>query len=541
MFDTCRLERAGVAAQRSVVMACQGMVATSQPLAVEAGVSILKQGGNALDAAIATALTLSVVEPMSTGIGGDAFLLYYSAADDRIYGLNGSGRCPRQLTLEALRQRGIHGIPQRGLASVTVPGAIDAFWEAHQRHGRLPFAALFEPAIYYASEGFPVSEIIAAQWQQAVPLLSQYPTSARTYLIDGKAPRPGDVHRQPELARTLRLLAAGGREVFYRGELARRIVQFVQENGGFLTLEDFATHTSEWVEPIGTTYRGYTVLELPPNTQGVAALLALNLLEGFELAAMTYGSPAYYHLLIEATKLALADRNRYVADPACAAVPVAGLLAKAYAAQRRQEISPRRAGDFGPGDPAAFGNTVYVACVDRERNVVSLIHSLFMGFGSGVVAGDTGICLHNRGAGFVADPEHPNALAPGKRPLHTLIPAMVLKDGRPWLCYGVMGGDMQAQGHVQVLVNLIDFDMNVQEALEAPRYRVLGGRRVALERAISQEVRRALAAMGHELLPYGELPPGTPYGGGQAILIDGARGVLHGGSDPRKDGCAIGY
>jgi gamma-glutamyltranspeptidase/glutathione hydrolase len=522
-------------------MARQGMVATSQPLAAEAGVSILKQGGNAIDAAIAAALTLGVVEPMSTSIGGDAFLLYYSAADAKIYGVNGSGRCARRLTLEALRQRGIDGIPQRGLASVTVPGAIDAFFEVHQRHGRLAFAELFAPAIFYASEGFPVSEIIASQWQAAVPLLSQYPSSARTYLLDGKAPQPGDVHRQPDLARTLQVLAAEGREAFYRGEIARRIVECSQAQGGFFELEDFATHTTEWVEPISTDYRGYTVLELPPNGQGITALIALNILEGFELAAMEYGSASYYHLLIEATKQAFADRNRYVADPACASVPVQGLLSRAYAAARRQEIARDRAGDYGPGNPLPFGNTVYVTCVDRERNVVSLIHSLFMGFGSGVVAGDTGVCLQNRGASFVAEPDHPNALAPGKRPLHTIIPSMILRHGQPWLCYGVMGGDMQAQGHVQVVLNMVDFDMNVQEALEAPRYRILGGRRVALERAIPHTVRRELTAMGHELFPYGELPPGTPYGGGQAILIDYARGVLQGGSDYRKDGCAIGY
>jgi gamma-glutamyltranspeptidase / glutathione hydrolase len=541
MFETSRLERAGFAARRSVVMARDGMVASSQPLAVEAGVSILKKGGNAIDAAIATALTLGVVEPMSTGIGGDAFFLYQRAADKRIYGVNGSGRCPRLLTLEELRRRGIQGIPQTGLASVTVPGAIDAFVEVQQRHGRLCLADVLEPAIHYASEGFPVTEIIAKQWQGAAPLLAQYPSSARTYLTDGRAPQAGDVHRQPNLARTLKILAVEGRDAFYRGEIARQIVQFSQENGGFFELGDFAAHTIEWVEPIKTDYRGFTVLELPPNGQGITALIALNILEGFDVAAMEYGSAAYYHLLIEATKQAFADRDRYVADPAMADLPIQGLLSKAYAKARRQEIALDRAGDYAPGLPLPFGNTVYVSCVDRERNVVSLIHSLFTAFGSGVVAGDTGICLQNRGAGFVADPQHPNALAPGKRPLHTIIPALILKDERPWLCYGVMGGDVQPQGHVQVALNLIDFNMNVQEALEAPRYRVLGGKRVALERAIPHDVRHRLEAMGHELLPYGEVPPGTPYGGGQAILIDDQRGVLQGGSDHRKDGCAIGY
>lgn len=541
MFDISRLERPGFAPQRSVVMAREGMVATSQPLATEAGVGILKKGGNAFDAAIATALTLSVVEPMSTSIGGDAFLLYYSASDDKIYGVNGSGRCPQNLTLDALRQRGMHDIPTRGLPSVTVPGAIDAFAEVLERHGTLSFAEILEPAIHYASEGFPVSEVIATQWQLNAPLLSQCPSSTRTYLPDGKAPQAGDVHCQPDLARTLQHLASDGRDAFYRGDIARRIVEFSQANGGFFTLEDFAAHTTEWVEPIQTDYRGHRILELPPNGQGITALIALNVLEGFNLSAMDYGSAAYYHLLIEATKQAFADRSRYIADPAWADLPVQGLLSKAYAAERRQEIALDRAGVYSPGEPVSFSNTVYVSCVDRERNVVSLIHSLFMGFGSGVVAGDTGICLQNRGAGFVADPAHPNVLAPGKRPFHTIIPAMIVRDGQPWLCYGVMGGDMQAQGHVQVAVNMIDFGMNVQEAIEAPRYRIVGGKRVFLERAVAPEVRQALTDLGHELVPSDQVPPGPQYGGGQAILIDRERGVLQGGSDSRKDGCAIGY
>jgi gamma-glutamyltranspeptidase/glutathione hydrolase len=386
-----------------------------------------------------------------------------------------------------------------------------------------------------------VSEIIAQQWQAAVPVLSQFPASAQTYLVDGKAPQAGNVHRQPNLAHTLQLLASEGKDVFYRGDIARRIVQFSQATGGFLTLEDLASHSTEWVEPLRTDYRGYAVLELPPNGQGITALMVLNVLEQFNVGAIEYGSAAYYHLLIEATKQAFADRNRYVADPAYATIPVAGLLSKAYATARRRDISPERASDYAPGNPAAFGNTVYVTCVDSERNVVSLIHSIFesLSFGSGVVAGDTGICLQNRGASFVADPAHPNALAPGKRPFQTIIPAMILKDERPWLCYGVMGGDMQVQGHVQVALNMIDFAMNVQEAIDAPRYRIMGGRRVALERAIPPAVRDILVAMGHDLVPYGE--QSISYGGGQAILIDEERGVLQGGSDYRKDGCAIGY
>ena len=539
MFETSRLERDGFAARRSVVMARHGMIATSQPLACDAGLTILKRGGNALDAAVAAALALGVVEPMSTGIGGDAFLLYYRAADQRIYGVNGSGRCPRRLTLDALRQRGIEGVPETGWGSVTVPGAIDAFAEVLQRHGRLGLAEAVEPAYAYARDGFPVSEIIAEQWRHDAPLLSRQATSAQTYLVDGKPPRAGDVHRQPQLAETLRLIGDKGRDAFYCGDIARRIVAFSDADGGFFELEDFASHATEWVEPIGTEYRDHTVLELPPNGQGITALMILNVLQGFDLAAHDYGSAGYYHLLIEATKQAFADRNRYIADPACAEVPVAGLLSKAYAAARRDEIDPGRAGDFSPGAPAAFGDTVYVTCVDAERNVVSLIHSLFQGFGSGIVAGDTGICLQNRGAGFVADPDHPNALRPGKRPFHTIIPAMILRGGKPWMSYGVMGGHMQAQGHVQVALNCIDFGMNVQEALEAPRYRIMGGREVALERAVPQAVRNELGFMGHELWPLGAR--NVSYGGGQAILIDHERGVLQGGSDYRKDGCAMGY
>ncbi|MBM3224109.1 MAG: gamma-glutamyltransferase [Candidatus Tectomicrobia bacterium] len=539
MFATSRLERAGFAAKRSVVMACNGIVATSQPLAAEAGVTILKKGGNAFDAAIATALTLDVVEPMSTGIGGDAFLLYRWAADGKIYGVNGSGRCPQRLTLDALRRQGIRGVPQRGWGSVSVPGGIDAFYEVQRRHGKLTFAEVLEPAMYYASEGFPVSEVIATQWQEAVPLLSRFPASAETYLVHGQAPRAGDVHRQPNLARTLQMLASEGKDAFYRGDIARRIVECARATGGYLEMEDFAAHSTEWVEPLRTDYRGHTVLELPPNGQGITALIALNILEGCNIGAMEYGSAAYYHVLIEATKQAFADRSRYIADPAHANLPVAGLLSKDYAAARRQELTLDRASDYTPGDPTAFGNTVYVTCVDRERNAVSLIHSLFMGFGSGVVAGDTGICLQNRGAGFVADPHHVNALAPGKRPFHTIIPAMILQDEQPWLCYGVMGGDMQPQGHLQVALNMIDFGMNVQEAIEAPRYRIMGGKHVALERAIAADVRTTLTAMGHILEPYGD--QSISYGGGQGILIDAERGVLQGGSDYRKDGCAIGY
>ena len=541
MFETSRLERAGYAARRSVVMARNGMVASSQPLAVEAGVSMLKKGGNAIDAAIATALTLGVVEPVSTGIGGDAFLLYQSAADGQIYGVNGSGRCPGALTLDELQRRGIQGVPQIGLGSVTVPGAIDAFVEVQRRHGKLTFADVLEPAIYYASEGFPVSEIIAKQWQGsaaatvAISLQCSHLSDRRQSATGRRGPSPAEpgAHAQTSGRRRTRCLLPG--------RDCPQIVQFSQENDGFFTLEDFRSHTTEWVEPISIDYRGHTILELPPNGQGITALIALNILEGFDLAGMEYGSAPYYHLLIEATKQAFADRNRYVADPAFADLPIDGLLSKEYAKARRQEMSRERAGLYKAGSPLPFGNTVYVSCVDREGNVVSLINSVFSAFGSGVVAGDTGICLQNRGAGFVADPQHPNALAPGKRPLHTIIPAMILKDDRPWVCFGVMGGDVQPQGHTQVAINLIDFQMNVQEAIEAPRYRIMGGKLVALERAIPHEVRHALEAMGHELLPYGAMPPGTPYGGGQAIMIDHERGVLQGGSDHRKDGCAIGY
>ena len=534
MFETPRLERGGLTTRRSVVMTRNGMVATSQPLATETGVAILKKGGNAIDAAIATAFTLSVVEPMSTGLGGDAFLLYYKASDKHIYGVNGSGRCPRRLTLETLKSQGMQDIPTYGWGSITVPGAIHAFAQVLQRHGQLTLAEVIESALSHAHNGFPVSEMIASFWQSAVPHLSQFPSSAQTYLIDGQAPKAGEIHRQPHLARTLQTLSDEGYEAYYQGDIAQRIVAFSQANGGFFELEDFTSHTTEWVEPIRTDYRGHTALELPPNGQGITALMALNVLESFDLAE--YGSAAYYHLLIEATKQAFADRNRYVADPSQAPVPIAGLLSKAYATKRRQEINLHQASDYFSGTPPS--DTVYISCVDQERNVVSLIQSLFHGFGSGIVADDTGICLQNRGAGFSANPSHPNVLKPGKRPFHTIIPTMILKGGLPWLCYGVMGGDMQAQGHIQVALNTIDFSMNVQEALEAPRYRILGGRKVALEPPIPQSVRDELTSMGHNLWP---LNSPMSYGGGQAILIDHERSVLQGGSDNRKDGCAFGY
>ena len=521
--------------RRSVVMACRGMIATSQPLATQAGLDILKRGGNAIDAAVAAAFTLGVVEPLATGIGGDAFILYYKACEHKLYGVNGSGRCPKNLSLDVLKQRG----HLQGHECVTVPGAVDAFWEALQKHGQCDFSEVLKPAIDYAENGFPVSEIIARQWKACREHLLKNDPATKTYLTSkGQSPEGGSIHRQVQLAQVLRAMAEGGRDAFYRGDIAKRIVAFSQATGGFFTLEDFASHTTDWVEPICTDYRNHTVVELPPNGQGITALMALNILEGFDIAKCEYGSSAYYHLLIEATKQAFADRNRYVADPDQADIPVEGLLSKSYAKTRRREIDLHCAKDFLPGSPPSLGDTVYVSCVDSQGNVVSLINSLFHGFGSGIVAGDTGICLHNRGLGFSCDPRHPNALKPGKRPFHTIIPALILKEEKPWLCYGVMGGDMQAQGHVQVAINMIDFHMNVQQALDAPRYRFMGGRSVALEPNIPASVRRELGNRGHKIH---EQPQNVSFGGGQAIFIDRKQGVLHGGSDPRKDGNAAGY
>ena len=534
----------GPTAGRSVVRANTGMVATSQPLASQVGLDILKRGGNAVDAAIAIAAMLNVTEPNMTGIGGDCFVMIYPAKTKKLEALNASGRCPRALTLDHFTSRKIAQMPLSGMETITVPGAFDGWLTVLEKYGTMKFADLMAPAISYAENGFPVMEKIAADWEPEIPKLKQDPAAAATYLVEGGAPRPGTIFAQKNLARTFRTLVKGGREAYYRGEIAKAIVDYCQKHGGFLSMEDFAAQKSNWVEPISTTYRGYTLHELPPNNQGLTALLLLNILEGIDLKGMRSDPVLYYHTMVEATKIAFADRNRYIADPAFAKVPVKELLAKDYASTRRALINPKRA-----IDPPAYGtiqmgsDTTYFTVVDKDRNAISFINSLFNSFGSGIVAGETGIMLHNRGTGFSLDPNHPNKLEPGKRPFHTLIPAMVFnKDGKLLMSYGVMGGDIQAQGHTQVLVNLVDRGMNLQQAIDAPRVRYISGRGVMLEDTLPATVIDGLVARGHErVLPPAGIKHRALMGGGQAIMIDPDTGALSGASDPRKDGLAIGY
>ena len=533
----------GVPAGRSVVRANHAMVASSQPLASQAGLDILKRGGNAVDAAIAMAAVLNVTEPNMTGVGGDAFMMVYSAKTKKLEALNASGRAPKALTMERVTSLGHKQMPLYGMETITVPGAFDGWVTLLEKHGTMKLPDLLAPAIALAENGFPVMEKTVADWIPEVGKLKRMPAAAATYLVNGEAPKPGDIFVQKNLARTFRALAKGGRDAFYRGEIGKAIVDYCQKNGGYLTMEDLAEHKSTWVEPISTAYRGHTLYEFPPNNQGLTALIMLNILEGIDLESMRNDPARYYHTLIEATKIAFADRNRYIADPTFAKVPVKELISKEYAAKRRALINPDKA-----IDPPAYGDvkmgsdTTYFTVVDKDRNAVSFINSLFNSFGSGVVAGDTGIMLHNRGSGFVLQADHPNRLEPGKRPFHTLIPAMVFKDGQLLMTYGVMGGDIQAQGHAQVLINLIDRGLNLQQAIDAPRIRYVSGRGVMMEDTLPPAVIADLVARGHErVLPPAGIMHRALMGGGQAIMIDSKTGALSAGSDRRKDGLAIGY
>ena len=530
---------------RSVVRSQHAMVATSQPLASQVGLEVLKRGGNAVDAAIAMAAMLNVTEPMMTGVGGDAFMLVYWSKTKELKGLNASGRAPGALSLDYFAKRQTKQMPTQmpefGMESITVPGAFDGWVTLLEKYGTMKLSDLLSPAIDCAENGFPVMEKTAEDWNAEVTKLKKNPAAATNYLIEGRAPRPGEIFRQPNLARTFRTLARGGRDAFYKGEIARAIADYSKKHGGFISEADLAAQKSDWVEPISTNYRGYTVYEIPPNGQGLTALLTLNILEGFDLAALSAQPDRYYHTLIEATKLAFADRNRYIADPAFSKVPVVELLSKDYAAKRRALINPNKALDSpSAGEINVGSDTTYFTVVDKDGNAVSFINSLFDSFGSGIVAGDTGIVLQNRGSSFSLDRAHPNHLEPGKRPFHTIIPAMVFKDNKLFMSFGVMGGGIQPQGHVQVLVNIIDLGMGLQQAIDAPRYRYMSGRGVLLEDEIPATVIDRLIALGHVRAS----PPGvlrSSMGGGQAIMIDPVNGTLMGASDPRKDGLAIGY
>lgn len=519
---------------RSAVRGMNGMIATSQPLASAAGLRILQQGGNAIDAAVAAAAVLCVVEPMMVSTGGDLFAMVWDAKKKELKALNASGRAPLGISIEELKKRGITNMPQTGIHTVTVPGAVDGWTKLLERYGTMKLAQVLQPAIEYAERGFPVTDVIAADWQTGMQHKDN-PDFAATFLPNGNPVNAGEIFVNKNLAETLKKISAGGREAFYKGEIAEKIVKFAQSQGGLHTLRDFAEHKSNWIDPISTTYRGYTVYELPPNTQGLAALEMLNILEGYDVKTLGHNTAEYLHLLVEAKKLAYADRARHIADPAFYQAPLEKLLSKDYAAELRKRIDQNRVLEQTALGPRGGEDTVYLTVVDKDRNAISLIQSIFSAFGSGLVAGNTGIVLHNRGAGFSFDPTHPNKLEGGKRPFHTLVPAMVLHDGNPWLTFGVMGGDMQAQGHVQVLLSMIDFGMDVQRAGEMPRFRHFDSG-LALESAIGEEVRNALKAKGHRLT----MSPGM-FGGYQAIMIDPQTGALFGGSDPRKDGCAIGW
>jgi gamma-glutamyltranspeptidase/glutathione hydrolase len=493
------------------------------------------------------------MEPTGNGVGGDLFAIVWDAKTKKLYGLNGSGRSPKSLTLarlrEELRKLGADRIPPRGPLPVSVPGAVDGWFELHGRFGRLPMKDLLQPAIDYARNGFPVTEVIAEGWARNAQLLKDYPNFAATFMPHGRAPAKGEIFRNPLLADTLTRIAAGGRDAFYAGDIARRIEKYLRANGGYLTAADLAAHHSEWVQPVSTNYRGYDVWELPPNTQGIAALQMLNILEGYDLRAMGFGSAAYLHVFVEAKKLAFEDRARYYADPQFSKVPLAGLLSKEYAAKRRALISLDHAAKEYPTDPGALeqGDTIYLTVADAAGNMVSLIQSNYRGMGSGMTPDGCGFILQDRGELFSLRDGHANVYAPGKRPFHTIIPAFITREGKPWLSFGVMGGAMQPQGHVQIVVNLIDFGMNLQEAGDAPRARHDGsseptdevmkdGGVVVLEQGARPETVAALRALGHRVTVAND----GDFGGYQAILRN-AEGVYFGASESRKDGAAQGY
>ncbi len=525
--------------RRSTLMARNGMVATTQPLAAMAGVRVMMRGGNAIDAAVATAAALNVVEPHSTGVGGDAFALVWMANEKRVSALNASGRAPGAASAEELRARGMRAIPAESAYAVSVPGAVSG-WEAIlERYGRMGLAEVLEPAIEYASNGYPVSEVISAHWANGVGKLLARPSGSEL-LKDGRAPRAGEVVRLPELAGTLRTIAEGGADAFYNGPLADGIARFVREQGGWLQAEDMAAHRPTWEEPISSDYRGVTCWECPPNSQGVNALMALNLVEGFDIKGMGFQSADTYHHLIESMRLSFADGLHHVTDPRMSDVPTGRLISKGYAERRRGLIARDRAMSFAPvGAIPSHSDTVYISCADGEGNACSFINSVFQGFGSGLVVPGTGIALHNRGASFSLEPGHPNLLAPNKRPFHTLIPGMATRDGEMWLSYGVMGAMQQAQGHLQTLVNMIDFGLDPQAALDAPRFSVMLGQGVAVESLVPAGVIRDLAARGHRVMV--QRPHGLLFGSGQVIERDPESGVLRGGSEPRSDGFAVGW
>jgi len=534
-------------ATRSEVIARNGMAATSHPLATQAALDILKKGGTAIDAAIAADAVLGVVEPTGSGIGGDIFAIIWSAEKGKLYGLNGSGRSPRSLKLEYFKENGYEFIPSVGPLPVSVPGCVDGWFEMHDMFGKLPIKDVLQPAITYAREGFPVTEVIAYYLDKNTAALKEYPNIKEVYMPGGKAPAKGEIFRNPLLANTLEKIVKGGRNEFYRGSIAKDIDAFMRKNGGFLSYDDLSRHHSEWVEPVSTSYRGYDIWELPPNGQGIAALQILNILEGFNIAGMGFGSAEYIHVFTEAKKLAFEDRAKYYADPLFSTTPVSQLISKKYAAERRKLIDKDKAAKIYDAGKIEAGNTIYLTVADKFGNMVSLIQSNYRGMGSGMCPTGLGFVLQDRGEMFSLSEGHANVYAPGKRPFHTIIPAFITKNGEPWISFGVMGGDMQPQGHVQIVVNLIDFKMNLQEAGDAPRMYHTGsseptgeqmtdGGILHLESGIRTEVIQKLMSMGHVIQwNFGG------YGGYQAIMWDSKNKVWYGASESRKDGQAAGY
>ena len=536
-------------ASRSQVIAQHAMAATSHPLATQIALDILQAGGSAVDAAIAADAALGLMEPTGSGIGGDLFAIVWDSKTKKLYGLNASGRSPESLTLDYFRKNGYETIPPYGPLPVTVPGCVDGWFELHDKFGKLDMKKVLAPAIRYAQEGFPLTDLIAFYWGLSVPRLSKWPGFSDTFAPNGHAPREGEIFKNPRLANTYEKLAERGRDEFYKGEIARKIDAYMKENGGFLSYEDLAKHSSTWVEPVSTNYRGYDVWELPPNGQGIAALQMLNILEQYDFSQIEFGSPEHVHLFVEAKKLAFEDRAKYYSDMDFNDVPVAELISKPYAAERKKLIDPDHAANrYDAGNPALeSGETVYLTVADGDGNMVSLIQSNYRGMGSGMTPGDLGFVLQDRGELFDLTPGRFNTYAPGKRPFHTIIPAFITKDGKPWISFGVMGGSMQPQGHVQIVMNLIDFGMNLQEAGDAPRIRHGGssqptgsrmtdGGWVYLESGFPMETKRELTLMGHRI----RTDVGG-YGGYQAIMWDETNGVYHGASESRKDGQAAGY
>jgi gamma-glutamyltranspeptidase/glutathione hydrolase len=516
-----------------------GIVATSQTLASQAGAQILARGGSAVDAAIAANAVLSVVEPMMCGPGGDLFAIYRDAKSGKLTGINASGPAPQALSLDVLKKLNHSTIPVEGIHGVTVPGGVDGWAKMHAKFGKLPWSDLFAPAIYYASHGFPVTEIIQHDWAGQIDKLRADANARSTFLPDDRAPGLGEIFRNPDLARCYKSIADAGRDALYKGEIAAAILKTSNRFGGTLSAEDLREFSSEWVEPISTTYRGWTVYEIPPNGQGIGTLEMLNIMEEFPLRGMPPMTADAYHIKIEAQKLAFADQRRYIADPRFNGVPISGLLSKSYAKQRANLIDPARANcNAQSGEPGAVDHTIYLAVADREGNLVSWIQSISDVWGSGVVVDGFGFHLHNRGAGFSCEPDHSNVLAPGKRPYHTIIPGF-LEHGDQHIAFGIMRGQNQAQAQAQFVSNVVDHDMNIQAALEAPRFTkvTLGGCDVRIEARVTSEVRSDLEKRGHALEVVGEFS--GFMGGGQAVLNDSRARVNYGASSPRKDGAAI--